>query len=93
MFHQKKQKTFLGKFLFRTSTFTQINIFRALFFLINTTSRIEKYRPQTFQEIVGNEDTTNRLSIIAKQGNLPNLIIAVTILFPNERNIFFYLII
>ncbi|EFA12420.2 replication factor C 40kD subunit [Tribolium castaneum] len=37
---------------------------------------IEKYRPQTFQEIVGNEDTTNRLSVIAKQGNLPNLIIA-----------------
>ncbi|XP_044255243.1 replication factor C subunit 2 [Tribolium madens] len=37
---------------------------------------IEKYRPQTFQEIVGNEDTTTRLSVIAKQGNLPNLIIA-----------------
>ncbi|RZC40974.1 replication factor C subunit 2, partial [Asbolus verrucosus] len=37
---------------------------------------IEKYRPQTFQEIVGNEDTTYRLSVIAKQGNLPNLIIA-----------------
>ncbi|XP_063923370.1 replication factor C subunit 2 [Zophobas morio] len=37
---------------------------------------IEKYRPQTFQEIVGNEDTTKRLSVIAKQGNLPNVIIA-----------------
>ncbi|XP_060532826.1 replication factor C subunit 2 [Cylas formicarius] len=37
---------------------------------------IEKYRPQTFQEIVGNEDTVTRLSIFAKQGNVPNLIIA-----------------
>ncbi|KAJ8973042.1 hypothetical protein NQ317_017989 [Molorchus minor] len=37
---------------------------------------IEKYRPQTFQEIVGNEDTVTRLSIFAKQGNVPNIIIA-----------------
>lgn len=37
---------------------------------------IEKYRPQIFQDIVGNEDTIARLSIFAKQGNVPNLIIA-----------------
>lgn len=37
---------------------------------------IEKYRPQTFQDIVGNEDTISRLSIFAKQGNVPNVIIA-----------------
>lgn len=37
---------------------------------------IEKYRPQTFQEIVGNEDTITRLSIFSKQGNVPNIIIA-----------------
>ncbi|XP_023013053.2 replication factor C subunit RfC4 [Leptinotarsa decemlineata] len=37
---------------------------------------IEKYRPQTFQEIVGNEDTLTRLSIFSKQGNVPNVIIA-----------------
>ncbi|XP_050502971.1 replication factor C subunit 2 [Diabrotica virgifera virgifera] len=37
---------------------------------------IEKYRPQTFQEIVGNEDTITRLSVFSKQGNLPNIIIA-----------------
>ncbi|CAH1154247.1 unnamed protein product [Phaedon cochleariae] len=37
---------------------------------------IEKYRPQTFQEIVGNEDTITRLSIFSKQGNVPNVIIA-----------------
>lgn len=43
--------------------------------------RIEKYRPQTFKDIVGNEDTIVRLSIFAKQGNVPNIIIAVCILF------------
>ncbi|XP_057656305.1 replication factor C subunit 2 [Diorhabda carinulata] len=37
---------------------------------------IEKYRPQTFQEIMGNEDTITRLSIFSKQGNVPNIIIA-----------------
>lgn len=37
---------------------------------------IEKYRPQTFEEIVGNEDTVNRLSIFSKRGNVPNIIIA-----------------
>lgn len=39
--------------------------------------RIEKYRPQSFHEIVGNEDTVKRLSIFSKQGNVPNIIIAV----------------
>jgi len=37
---------------------------------------IEKYRPQTFQDIVGNEDTITRLSVFSKQGNVPNIIIA-----------------
>lgn len=37
---------------------------------------IEKYRPHTFSEIVGNEDTVKRLSIFATQGNVPNIIIA-----------------
>lgn len=37
---------------------------------------IEKYRPQTFEEIMGNEETTTRLSIFAKKGNVPNIIIA-----------------
>lgn len=41
--------------------------------------RIEKYRPQTFHEIVGNEDTVTRLSIFSKQGNVPNIIIAVIV--------------
>ncbi|KAB0791224.1 hypothetical protein PPYR_03024 [Photinus pyralis] len=37
---------------------------------------IEKYRPQTFADIVGNEDTIKRLSIFSQQGNVPNIIIA-----------------
>lgn len=43
------------------------------------TFRIEKYRPQKFEEIVGNTDTVSRLSVFAKQGNTPNIIIAVSI--------------
>ena len=38
--------------------------------------RIEKYRPQVFTDIVGNEDTVERLSVFAQTGNAPNLIIA-----------------
>ncbi|KAL3269310.1 hypothetical protein HHI36_008383 [Cryptolaemus montrouzieri] len=37
---------------------------------------IEKYRPQTFEDIVGNEDTIHRLSIFSKKGNVPNIIVA-----------------
>eukprot|EP00954_Amorphochlora_amoebiformis_P019388 1332242-Amorphochlora_amoeboformis.AAC.1 len=37
---------------------------------------IEKYRPKTLKEVVGNFETIQRLSIIAKNGNMPNLIIA-----------------
>ncbi|XP_076232372.1 replication factor C subunit RfC4 [Calliopsis andreniformis] len=37
---------------------------------------IEKYRPQVFSDIVGNEDTISRLSVFAQHGNCPNIIIA-----------------
>ncbi|ODN00789.1 Replication factor C subunit 2 [Orchesella cincta] len=37
---------------------------------------IEKYRPHLFEEIVGNEETIVRLSVFAKTGNMPNLILA-----------------
>lgn len=38
--------------------------------------RIEKYRPQVFTDIVGNEDTIARLSVFAQYGNTPNIIIS-----------------
>jgi replication factor C subunit 2/4 len=36
---------------------------------------IEKYRPQLLQDVVGNEETLVRLQAIAKDGNLPHLIL------------------
>jgi replication factor C subunit 2/4 len=37
---------------------------------------IEKYRPILLKDIVGNEDTIGRLQVIAKEGNMPNIIIS-----------------
>jgi len=37
---------------------------------------IEKYRPKSFLDIMGNEENVSRLSIFAQEGNLPNIIIA-----------------
>ena len=37
---------------------------------------VERYRPQTLDEVVGNEETLVRLSSIAKDGNMPNLILS-----------------
>ncbi|RNA38974.1 Replication factor C subunit 2 [Brachionus plicatilis] len=36
---------------------------------------VEKYRPILLNDIVGNEETINRLKVFAEDGNLPNLII------------------
>jgi len=36
---------------------------------------LEKYRPMVMKDIVGNEDTVGRLSMLAEQGNMPNLIL------------------
>lgn len=36
---------------------------------------VEKYRPQTMADIVGNIDAIARLRVIAKEGNLPNLLL------------------
>lgn len=37
---------------------------------------IEKYRPQNFEDIVGNEETIARLGVFSKSGNVPNVILA-----------------
>ncbi|ODV90219.1 hypothetical protein CANCADRAFT_103062 [Tortispora caseinolytica NRRL Y-17796] len=37
---------------------------------------VEKYRPRYLSEIVGNEETIERLKIIANDGNMPHLIIS-----------------
>uniref|UniRef100_A0A915J4P2 Replication factor C subunit 2 n=1 Tax=Romanomermis culicivorax TaxID=13658 RepID=A0A915J4P2_ROMCU len=37
---------------------------------------VEKYRPILLKDVVGNEETIKRLQVFAKQGNVPNIIIA-----------------
>mmetsp|Transcript_13034 Transcript_13034/g.33971 ORF Transcript_13034/g.33971 Transcript_13034/m.33971 type:complete len:341 (-) Transcript_13034:238-1260(-) len=37
---------------------------------------LEKYRPTDVASIVGNEDTVARLSVIAREGNMPNIILS-----------------
>ncbi|EPS71057.1 hypothetical protein M569_03706, partial [Genlisea aurea] len=37
---------------------------------------VEKYRPAKVADIVGNEDAVSRLQVIARDGNIPNLILA-----------------
>lgn len=41
-----------------------------------TVRRVEKYRPVVLDDIVGNTETIERLKIIAKDGNMPHLIIS-----------------
>lgn len=52
--------------------------FRLLFGLANSNllRRVEKYRPIFLDDIVGNTETVERLKIIAKDGNMPHVIIS-----------------
>jgi hypothetical protein len=47
--------------------------------------RVEKYRPHALDDIVGNSDTISRLKVIAKDGNVPHLIISVRVLIDFNR--------
>ena len=42
-----------------------------------TPNRVEKYRPQVLDDIVGNSETIERLKVIAREGNCPHVIISV----------------
>ena len=43
--------------------------------------RVEKYRPVDLKDAVGNEETIARLQVIAREGNMPNIIISVRTVF------------
>jgi len=45
---------------------------------------VEKYRPKLLEEIVGNGDTIDRLKVIAEDGNMPHIIISVSLLLGEE---------
>jgi replication factor C subunit 2/4 len=38
---------------------------------------VEKYRPTRVVDVVGNSDAVSRLQVIARDGNMPNLILSV----------------
>ena len=40
--------------------------------------QVEKFRPTLVREIVGNQEAVERLQIISEEGNMPNIILAVT---------------
>ncbi len=40
--------------------------------------QVEKYRPQVVSDIVGNPEAVSRLRVIAEEGNMPNIILAVS---------------
>lgn len=42
----------------------------------NSLPFVEKYRPKLLKDIVGNEEAVSRLMAIAKDGNLPNIILS-----------------
>jgi hypothetical protein len=40
--------------------------------------QVEKFRPTLVKDIVGNRDAVERLQVIATEGNMPNIILAVS---------------
>lgn len=52
-----------------------------------TIFRVEKYRPVYLKDIVGNEDAVSRLETIARDGNLPNVILTVCIVWRERERL------
>jgi hypothetical protein len=46
---------------------------------------VEKYRPTRVADVVGNADAVARLQVIARDGNMPNLILSVSARFSLPR--------
>jgi hypothetical protein len=42
--------------------------------------RVEKYRPDVLEDVVGNVETIERLKVIAEDGNMPHIIISVSLI-------------
>ena len=38
---------------------------------------MEKYRPKNIDDVVGNAEAVSRLQVIGREGNFPNVILAV----------------
>lgn len=49
---------------------------------------IEKYRPEYLEDVVGNPFVINTLKSIIVSGNMPNLLLAVKIIFSLLMNLF-----
>ena len=51
---------------------------------------IEKYRPTKVSDVVGNVDAVSRLQVIARDGNMPNLILSVNPFSLSNYGDFYY---
>lgn len=47
---------------------------------------LEKYRPQTLEEVQGNDESINTLKNISTEGNIPNMILVVRHFINNPSN-------
>jgi hypothetical protein len=55
--------------------------------LVSELPWVEKFRPTEIRDVVGNEETVQRLEIIAREGNMPNIILTVCS-FPRTQAFF-----
>ena len=44
---------------------------------ITLPAQVEKYRPKNIDDVVGNAEAVSRLQVIGREGNFPNVILAV----------------